>query len=605
MGRLDQAVSPYLRSHAHQEVDWFPWGQEAFEHARLRDVPVMISIGYHTCHWCHVMSRECFDNSEIAKTINEHVVAIKVDREEHPEVDETYMAQAAAFADTLGWPLTVFTTPEGRAFYAATYVPPEPREGLPSLPQVLDAVTRAWREKRDEVVESSNALVEAIATNSLSTSPSSLPDQAQLDAVVSALVEYEDAEYGGFGGAPKFPNSPVLHFVQAQAACGNGEAEALATRLLSTYASSDLRDDVEGGFFRYATMRDFSEPHYERMLYDNAGLLAAYARAGNRDVANGIVRFLRHQLYTGEALGSAQDSESVIDGVTNEGGYYRRSAAERSNLTPPEVDRKIVTGWNGLALEGLALAHRIGCEGEPGEFGRGIASWLLDHHVSDPGTLIRVSREGLVSDAPATAEDYGGLSLGLIELGLALGESDFVAAARALIDVVIERGGRVSADPVLEAQGLVVPGALSEGASPSGVTLVARSCVLLAALTGEYSYREFATSLISPYVADAMLNPLGCGGILQVLTLLTRPPREVIVVEEEPSALGNRARTSLATGAIVAVVTPTQAEAFVDRGFALFEGRSSGSLPLAFVCEGGVCQMPVASVKDLDALLAG
>ena len=605
MGRLDQAVSPYLRSHAHQEVDWFPWGPEAFEHARLRDVPVMISIGYHTCHWCHVMSRECFDNSEIAKTINEHVVAIKVDREEHPEVDETYMAQAAAFADTLGWPLTVFTTPEGRAFYAATYVPPEPREGLPSLPQVLDAVTRAWREKRDEVVESSNALVEAIATNSISTSPTSLPNQAQLDAVVRALVEYEDTEYGGFGGAPKFPNSPVIHFVQAQAACGNGEAEALATRLLSTYASSDLRDDVEGGFFRYATMRDFSEPHYERMLYDNAGLLAAYARSGNRDVANGIVRFLRHQLYTGEALGSAQDSESVIDGVKNEGGYYRLSEAERSTLTPPEVDRKIVTGWNGLALEGLSLAHRMGCEGEPGEFGRDIASWLLGHHLQAEGTLIRVSRDGQVSDAPATLEDYGGLSLGLIELGLALGESDFVAAARGLIDVVIERGARLSADPVLEAQGLVVSGALSEGSSPSGVTLVARSCVMLAALTGEYSYREFAASLISPYVADAMLNPLGFGGILQVLTLLTRPSREVIVVEEEPSELGNRARTSLASGAIVSVLTPAQAQSFVDNGFGLFEGRSSGSLPVAFVCEGGVCQMPVASVKDLEALLAG
>ena len=605
MGRLDQAVSPYLRSHAHQEVDWFPWGQEAFEHARLRDVPVMISIGYHTCHWCHVMSRECFDDSAIAKTINEHVVAVKVDREEHPDVDETYMAQAAAFAENLGWPLTVFTTPEGRAFYAATYLPPEPREGLPSLPQVLDAVSRAWREKRDEVQESSKALVEAITKNSLTTAPSSFPDQAQLDAIVTALVEYEDTEFGGFGGAPKFPNSPVLHFVQAQAACGNGEAEALATRLLSTYASSDLRDDVEGGFFRYATKRDFTEPHYERMLYDNAGLLGAYARAGNRDVVDGIVRFLRQQLYTGQALGSAQDSESVIDGVKNEGGYYQLSAAERSHLSPPEVDRKIVTGWNGLALEGLAFAHRIGSAGEPGEFGRGIASWLLDHHLTAGGTLLRVSRDGQVSDAPATLEDYGGLSLGLIELGLALGESQFVAAARSLIDSVIEKGGHLSADPVLEAQGLVVPGAISEGASPSGVTLVARSCLLLAALTGEYSYREFATALVAPHVADAMLNPLGFGGILQVLTLLTRPSREVMVVEEERSALGHRARGYLASGAIVGVVTPAQAHSFVEDGFGLFEGRSSGSLPVAYVCEGGVCQMPVTSVEALDALLAG
>lgn len=605
MGRLDQAVSPYLRSHAHQEVDWFPWGQEAFEQARLRDVPVMISIGYHTCHWCHVMSRECFDHPAIAKTINEHVVAIKVDREEHPDVDEAYMAQAAAFADNLGWPLTVFATPEGRAFYAATYLPPEPREGLPSLPQVLEAVTKAWTEKREEVVESSRALVEALTESAGTTHTSALPDQLQLGTVVQALVDYEDTEFGGLGGAPKFPNSPVIHFLQAQASLGNRDAEGLAGRLLGAYASSDLRDEVEGGFFRYATRRDFSEPHYERMLYDNAGLLGAYARAGTRDVASGIVRFFRQQLFCGGALGSAQDSESVIDGVKNEGGYYRLGAAERSTLTPPEVDRKIVTGWNGLALEGLALAHRIGCEGEPGEFGRGIASWLVAHHLRDDGTLLRLSRDGQASDAPATLEDYGGLSLGLIELGLTLGESHFVRVARNLIDGVIQKNAEVSPDPVLEAHGLVVPGSLSEGASPSGVTLVARSCVVLGALTGEYSYREFASTLVSPYVADAMLNPLGYGGILQVLTLLSRPSREVIVVEEEPSALGDRARQHLASGTVVAVLTSTNAQSFVDDGFGLFEGRTSGSSALAYVCEGGVCQMPVSTVEALEALLAG
>lgn len=604
MGRLDQAVSPYLRSHAHQEVEWFPWGEEAFLEARRRNVPVMISIGYHTCHWCHVMSRECFDNPQIAKAINDSVVAIKVDREEHPAVDEAYMAQAQAFAENLGWPLTVFATPEGHAFYAATYLPPEPREGLPSLPQVLEAVTRAWTEKNDEVLESSTALVESLSHRTPKTSLS-LPDPAQLSVVITALSDYEDTECGGFGGAPKFPNSSLLHFVQAEADGGNTDAAGLVERVLDAYARSDLRDSVEGGFFRYSTRRDFSEPHYERMLYDNAGLLSAYARAGKKEIAEGVVRFLRHQLFTGDAFGSAQDSESVIEGVRSEGGYYRLDAQARAKLDPPEVDRKIVTGWNGLALEGLALAHRIGCDGDPGELASQIATWLIEHHVDHGGALVRVSTEGKRSTAPATLEDYGGLALGLIELGLALGTSAFVETAKHLIDTVRSMDGHIAHDPVLERHGLVGSGSLSEGASPSGVTLVSRSCILLAALTGDYSYREFATALVLSHVPDAMLNPLGYGGILQVVSLLLRPSREVVVVEERPGELGASARSYTKSGVIVAVVNPSQAQEFVDAGFGLFAGRVGGDLPVAYVCEGGVCLMPVTTSEALMAQLTG
>ncbi|MGB1101886.1 MAG: DUF255 domain-containing protein, partial [Pontimonas sp.] len=191
MNRLSGALSPYLLSHAHQSVDWFSWGTDAFAEAARRECPVMISIGYSTCHWCHVMSRESFDDEATADILNQKVVSIKVDREEHPEVDSLYMAQAQAFTEHLGWPLTIFATPEGAAFYAQTYLPPEPRSGQPSLLQVVDAVSTAWREKRDEVLQSSRALVEALAdaTGALENESSNqaFPSVEQLSVIVEAL----------------------------------------------------------------------------------------------------------------------------------------------------------------------------------------------------------------------------------------------------------------------------------------------------------------------------------------------------------------------------------------------------------------------------------
>jgi hypothetical protein len=607
MGRLGDAVSPYLRSHANQPVYWFGWGPEAFAEAKARDVPLMISIGYHTCHWCHVMSRECFSDPEIAQLINEKLVAVKVDREEHPEVDQVYMAQASAFAENLGWPLTVFATPEGKTFYAATYLPPSPRSGLPSLSQVIDAVTQAWREKRDEVEQSSRSLVEAIQEAQASSSGSFepvFPNRQQLAAVVDALVDSEDSEYGGFGGAPKFPIAPVVRFLQGQADSGNAKAGALCTRVLQVYQASPLLDPVEGGFFRYATQRDFSEPHYERMLYDNAGLLALYANAGMADTASGIVSFFRHQLLVGGALGSAQDSESVINESRNEGGYYHLDAKARALVEPPEVDSKIVTGWNGLALEALASAHRAGIAGDPGQLGTEIAWWLSENHIT-PSGVIRVSDHGIVSSAKATTEDYGGAALGLCELGLATANVDFVALARTLVDTVMVEGVAAMKDPVLAAQGLGAGETMSEGASPAGHSLLALAALRLAALTGEQGYREFAKNQVSPHISDAMLNPLGYGGVLRALSELASPPREVLVISDGVSPLVGTVQKWRAEGAISVVVNSEQAGAFVAAGFSLFEGRTDGSTPTAYVCEGGVCRLPVTEAKELSALLAG
>jgi uncharacterized protein YyaL (SSP411 family) len=244
--RLAGAVSPYLLSHAHQEVDWYPWGQEAFDEAARRDVPLLISIGYRTCHWCHVMSRECFDDSDVASLINDTVVAVKVDREEHGDVDATYLMQAGAFTKNLGWPLTVFATPAGKAFYAATYLPPEPRDSLPSLPDVLHAVSTAWRDNREDVLTQSRSLVEALAAaqEAMVENPSSVPDHSELDRATQTALEHEDPVYGGFGQAPKFPMAPLLNYLIARGDSGDADANQCAQRVLKTYAHSGIFDPV-------------------------------------------------------------------------------------------------------------------------------------------------------------------------------------------------------------------------------------------------------------------------------------------------------------------------------------------------------------------------
>jgi uncharacterized protein YyaL (SSP411 family) len=605
MSRLGDAVSPYLRSHAGQPVDWFPWGEEAFAAARERDVPVLISIGYQTCHWCHVMARESFANPEIASVINDNLVAIKVDREEHPDVDALYMAQAAAFTENLGWPLTIFATPEGATFYAATYLPPQSARGLPSLPEVIAAVSKAWQEKRDDVLDSSRSLVEALADHRrASTGTRAMPTTDQLSVMVDALIAQEDTEHGGFGGAPKFPTTPVVNFLLSEAAASNAEAGALAARLLATYADSLLRDAVEGGFFRYSTMRDFTDPHYERMLCDNAGLLQAYSRIGMTDTAAGIVSFFRNQLFVGGALGSAQDSESIIDGVSSEGGYFARDAKARAQLAPPAIDDKVVTGWNGLALEGLALAHRAGAAGDPGTLGLDMAHWLWDNHVRQDGSLVRVSRDGVPSTAVATAEDYGGFALGLIELGLALADPDLVAKGRKVLDHYRVLPPEATTDPLVAHQGLSGSGDISEGASPSGVALLALAALRLASLTGEGPYREWAVQLVSPFVAHAMAMPLGSGGVLRVLSELARPARDIVVVADHGNDLVLRAQGLWHSAAVVAVVSGAKAQEFVAQGFSLFDGRADGSVPVAYLCEGGVCQMPITTIEQLEAHLA-
>ncbi len=609
--RLSGSISPYLRSHADNPVDWFPWGPEAFAAAAARDVPLLVSVGYATCHWCHVMARESFSDPALAAVLNDGFVAVKVDREEHPEVDAACLAAAGAFTPNLGWPLNVFMTPTARVFHAGTYSPPRPAQGHPSFAQVLEAVTEAWTDRRDEVERSAAGLQEALAA--AGAGEPGVVDPADLQRVVHELAGYEDRVHGGFGGAPKFPTTPLL---LALLALGRGSAlpqadrataTGLAERALAAMRRSGLHDPVEGGFFRYATRRDWSEPHWERMLTDNALLLRAYAEVGDHDTAAGVAGFLTGVLARPDGgFGSAQDSESDVVGADgtaarSEGGYYALDAAGRASQRPPAVDGKVLTGWNGLAIGALAVAgERFG---EPTWVAAavGAAEVLLQRHVRD-GRLLRASLDGRASDAAATLEDRGGLAVGLLEAALAAGRPDLAEAARDLVDGALVDGRLVEPqrDPTLAALGVPAPGEESEGAAPGGAALIAHAARLLHLLTGETAYADAAAATLAPLARAAVDRPIGSGGVLAGLVEALEPVRQVVVVTPEPHGPLARAARTLPSS-VTAVVDDGTAAAFAAAGFELFADRSSLGGGAAYVCEDFVCRLPVTE----PAALAG
>lgn len=591
--RLADTLSPYLRAHADNPVDWQPWAADAFAEAQRRDVPLLISIGYSTCHWCHVMARESFSSPAIAALINEDFVAVKVDREEHPDVDGAYMAAASAFTQNLGWPLTIFATPQGRTFYAGTYWPPSARSGMPGFPDVLAAVREAWTLRREQAVESADAVAAALAEAGIVV-PSDLPIPAALASAAETVAEREDRMFGGFGGAPKFPVATTLRFLQQPLVRREApDAAASAERALAAMTASDLRD-IDGGFFRYATQRDWTVPHYERMLTDNAQLLDAAVAAGDGATARGITAFLLDVLRReGGAFGAAQDSESWIDGQRSEGGYYL--ASDRAGLEPPAVDGKVITGWNGLAIAALARAGAALGELSWVAAAQEAAAYVLRVNRSPEGRIVRTSLDGIASTAVATLADLGLLAEGLFALAVATGDVSWAVKARDLLDEALDGGA--GADPVLAAQGVASAPDQTDGDLPSGVAAVAAAGLAAWRLGAGEKYRIAAEDRVRAHAASALEHPFGHGSILAVAAGLGEPPRQVVVVTDD--AAGGLAAASRQVDAdVIAVVSPAQAQAFEDAGFELFAGKSAAS-GLIYDCRAFVCRLPVPDVAAL------
>ncbi len=591
MNRLADATSPYLRQHADNPVDWYVWGDEAFAEARRRDVPVLLSVGYAACHWCHVMAHESFEDAHTAGVMNEHFVNIKVDREERPDIDSVYMEATQAMTGQGGWPMTCFLTPTGEPFYCGTYFPPAPRQGMPAFGQVLEAVTKTWRERRDEIVKAAGEIV--VHLDSPPAAGGDAPGPASLDRAVERLsAEFDEAE-AGFGGAPKFPPSMVLEFLLRNAVrTGSQRALAMVEQTCERMARGGMYDQLGGGFARYSVDRAWVVPHFEKMLYDNALLLRVYLhwwRLTGSPLAERVVRetadFLLRDLRTPEGgFASALDADSEgvegkfyawtpadlravlgdphgaeaadLFGVTSKGTFEHgsstlqlredpadpaefantraRLAAARARRVPPGRDDKVVAAWNGLAV--AALAEAGGLLDEPSYVQAAVeaAELLVRLHTDGSGRLVRTSRDGSAGTSAGVLEDYGDVAEGYLALLTATGDPAWLGRAGALLDAVLDRFGDGEGgffDTADDAERLVRrPRDPMDGATPSGRSAAAGALLTYAAVTGSSRHREAAAKALGIAGRLADRAPRAAGWGLAVAEALVAGPVEVALV---------------------------------------------------------------------------
>ncbi|MBT2480415.1 thioredoxin domain-containing protein [Streptomyces sp. ISL-94] len=500
MNRLANSQSPYLLQHASNPVDWWPWEQAAFEEAKRRNVPVLLSVGYSACHWCHVMAHESFEDEPAAAYMNEHFVNIKVDREERPDVDAIYMEAVQAATGQGGWPMTVFLTADAEPFYFGTYFPPEPRHGMPSFMQVLDGVRAAWVGRREEVADVAQRIVRDLAGRQLDYGKGGTPGPEELAQALLALTREYDATRGGFGGAPKFPPSMVLEFLlRHHARTGSEGALQMAADTCEAMARGGIYDQLGGGFARYSVDREWVVPHFEKMLYDNALLCRVYAhlwRATGSDLARRVALetadFMVRELRTeqgGFASALDADSEEPQSGRHVEGAYYAWTPAQLREVLG-EDDGDLAVAYFGVTEEGTF------------EHGKSVLQLPQDGPAADAEriALIRARLLAAREARPAPGRDdkvvaaWNGLAIAaLAECGAFFERPDLVERATEAADLLVRvhmdgraRLARTSKDGHVGANA----GVLEDYGD------VAEGFLALAAVTGEGVWLEFAGFLV-------------------------------------------------------------------------------------------------------------
>jgi uncharacterized protein YyaL (SSP411 family) len=644
---LANETSPYLLQHKDNPVDWLPWGEEALRRARDQQKPVLVSIGYSACHWCHVMEHESFEDPAVAELMNEHFVPIKVDREERPDVDAIYMDAVQAMTGHGGWPLNAFLTPDGVPFYAGTYFPPEPRHGLPSWKMVLEGVARAWDQQRDDIVDGAQRIVARLQATAHIQAPEAELDPASLDAAVTALKRSYDAVNGGWGGAPKFPAASVIEFLLRR-----GERE-MALHTLRKMASGGIYDQVGGGFARYSVDARWIVPHFEKMLYDNALLARVYVHAFQvsgepffervcRETLDWALRELRQEeggfasaldadsegvegkFYVWRleevraALGPLADTAIEHFGMTEAGNFEGANIPVRATSDPeqldeikagllaareqrvrPGLDDKRLTAWNALMISALADAGAVLGEPRYTDAAVAAAEFILRDLRSD-GRLLRTYNQGR-AHLNAYLEDHAFLLEALLTLYEATFDPRWFGEARALAETLLERfadrerGGFFStADDHEEL--IARRKDLEDTPIPSGGSSAAFGLLRLARLTGEARYEDAAVGQIRLLHTIAAEHPSAFGHMLASIDFLVADVREVALVGDDRAPLEGVVRERFRPHLVLAG-GPAD-------GVPLLEGRSPvDGRAAAYVCERFACQRPVTEPGELRALL--
>jgi uncharacterized protein YyaL (SSP411 family) len=655
---LGEATSPYLRQHADNPVHWQQWSAEALADAAARDVPILLSIGYAACHWCHVMAHESFEDDEVAAAMNAGFVCVKVDREERPDLDAVYMNATVALTGQGGWPMTCFLTPDGRPFFCGTYYP------KPTFLQLLSAVSHTWQTRRGEVEQAGDHIaseLRVMASGLPGTGPPVAPPLC--DAAVVDVLAAEDTARGGFGGAPKFPPSALLEaLLRHHERTRDTAALAAVNRTAAAMARGGIYDQLAGGFARYSVDASWVVPHFEKMLYDNGLLLRAYAhwarRTGQplpRRIAEETARFIIDDLGAGGMFASSLDADTEgregstyvwtpaqlrevlgdddgrwaadLFAVTDAGTFEHGSSvlqlladpddqqkfervrtallAARTTRPQPGRDDKVITAWNGLAITALAEAGvTLGSPGLVDAAQRCAARLLEVHHVD--GRLRRASLGGVVGDSPAILEDHGGLATALLTLFQVTGEQRWLTSAVRLLDLALEhfadpdRPGRWY-DTADDAEQLMLrPADPIDGATPSGASLITEALLTAAHLTGPPHADRYGQAAADSLATQAVLlakAARSAGHWLAVAETAVRGPIQIAVAcDPATSELLAEARALAPGGAIVVggVVDSSELLAGRDR----VDGRDA-----AYVCRGRVCDLPVTTGGELEAAL--
>jgi uncharacterized protein YyaL (SSP411 family) len=670
--RLSTETSPYLRQHAGNPVEWYPWGDEALERAKREDKPILLSVGYSACHWCHVMAHESFEHPETAALMNRHFINVKVDREERPDVDQLYQGVVQLMGRGGGWPLTVFLTPQLRPFYGGTYFPPAARHGLPGFGALLSGIGEAWVKERGELEQQAEQFEQGLTEYGVWGLEDAKPGTLKPEDVVTAaraLGSRLDPDFGGFGrSGPKFPNPMQLSLVlRGWRRSGDEALKAPVLQTLEAMARGGVFDHLGGGFHRYSVDERWLVPHFEKMLYDNAQLVHLYAEAMLvaprplwRRTVEATVAWLSREMVAAEGgFFAAQDADSegeegkffvwrpdelrvVLSAEESAaiaahfgvrpGGNFEHGAtvlalegpadevpalvvqasgklfAARATRVPPATDDKVLAGWNGLMIRGLAFASRVFRRPDWLALARRSADFVLERMRKPDGRLFRVFHSG-VARIDGVLEDVGNVAAGLVALYQACFEPKYLAAAEELVDLAVqdfwdEKTRAYFIAPKSQKDLLVPTYSLHDNAFPSGASTLTEALVGLGALTGRARHLEQAQTYIDQLHHELTHQPMAVAHLWLAADAALDGAPEVTLVGTQAGLgpmLEELDSRYLPTLAVQAHVIGTPIAPVVDE---VLSARPVKGEAAAYLCRAFACQAPVSTAVGLAELVS-